>query len=190
MAEPDGTAGLESPANDTLAAARSASDEGDAERRPADVGRDEAEGAEDAPPEPPRRRLVAELLEGQEVLDEAASSAQLVAPPIHLETIDAGQPIYQLDLSSEEPRGVIVAPETGGAAGGAAVAPVPMVSEIHDEVSGITGDRVFDALKQMIVDRERRVMAAERDGIEAYELAIELDQFVRSLIEAMRREAD
>jgi hypothetical protein len=42
----------------------------------------------------------------------------------------------------------------------------------------------------MIAARERRVMAAERDGIGAYELAIELDQFVRSLVETLRRVGD
>jgi hypothetical protein len=137
---------------------------------------DEAQGAK--APEPPRRRLVSELLEGQEALEDSSRSGiQLVAPPLHLETIDAGQPIYQLDLSSEEPQGVLVEPER----------PAPAADEDPYDPGAFDGADAHDVIKNMIMQRDRHVMAAERDGIGAYELASGVDAFVRRILEIARR---
>jgi hypothetical protein len=40
----------------------------------------------------------------------------------------------------------------------------------------------------MIMRRDRQIMAAERDGIGAYELAVGIDVFVRKVLEVARRE--
>jgi hypothetical protein len=146
----------------------------------------DSDGAEDAA-EPPRRRLVAELLEGQEVIDEASrADLQLVAPPLHLETIDAGQPIYQLDLSSDEPQGEIIEPEAAPGAADTGHAEAPYGADSLPLIPADADAR--EAVRQMIVQRDRQVMAAERDGIGAYDLAVGVDPFVEALLEAARRD--
>lgn len=206
MAESKGTAEVESPTIDPVVAPHAldvdesviadvddqveeggdadplASDEGDAE-----TGSDETDDeAERKPPEPPRRRLVAELLEGQDIVEEpAASGVQLVAPPLHLEPVDAGQPIYQLDLSSEEPQGILVEPEPYAFPRDSFLDEAASVAAQGAMSGGEKG--ALQLIKQMIVHRDRRVMAAERDGIGAYELAVGLDEFVRALVDAIRR---
>lgn len=198
MGESEGTAEIDSSAGEVAAAAaaRAAADEGaDGDLSDApddeDVADDspeseDLEGEDEAKvPEPPRRRLVAELLEGEEYLDELPDpDAQLIAPPLHVESGDSGQPIYQLDLSSDEPQGVIVAPELFET--GELVA-VGLPQEDPYQAAGPTHSGAYQAVKQLIVDRERRVMAAERDGIGAYDLAVELDDFVYALVDALRR---
>lgn len=181
MAEPEGTAGIDATAEVKapidVDAAQDAEDELDE-----DAGSDGAEGA----PEAPRRRLVAELLEGQEAVGgEPRLDLQLVAPPLHLETIDAGQPIYQLDLSSDEPQGEIIEPEPTPGAIDAAYAAASDASDAFSPVPADAGAR--EAVRHMIVQRDRQVMGAERDGLGGYELAVGLDQFVDALLEAARR---
>lgn len=181
MAEPEGTAEIDAPAEVKATidgdAAQDAEDKLDE-----DAGSDGAEGA----PEAPRRRLVAELLEGQDAIDgEPRLDLQLVAPPLHLETIDAGQPIYQLDLSSDKPLGEIIEPEPAPGAIDAGHAAAPDASHAFSPVPADAGAR--EAVKHMIVQRDRQLMGAERDGIGAYELAVGLDQFVEALLEAARR---
>ena len=119
---------------------------------------------------------MSELLEGQDALEEGdRSDLQLVAPPLHIEVGDAGQSIYQLDLSSGEPEGTLLEPESSGVA----------YELDHAAVAG-TGD-THAVLKQMIADRDRQVMSAERDGVSAYDLAAGIDDFVATLIEAVCR---
>ncbi len=207
MSEPAGTAEIESAAGDIAVAADATAtagsgaaeddldgaaradaggvaDDGSAEMRAGDEEADDETKA----PEPPRRRLVAELLEGQDFVDESPTAgSQLVAPPLHLQTVDEGQPIYQLDLSSEEPQGVIVTPEPYETRRKSAIAGDRRTySDPYHSAAGVDLD-ALQAIKQMIVHRERRVMAAERDGIGAYQLAIELEGFVRALLDAVRR---
>jgi hypothetical protein len=135
------------------------------------------------PAEPPRRRLVAELLEGQETLEGTARPGlQIVAPPLHLETIDAGQPIYQLDLSSDEPEAVLVEPERPAPGPDGEDAPAGDPSD----PSGAVPAAGREAVKKMIIQRDRQVMAAERDGVGAYELAVGLDAFVDKILQASR----
>lgn len=188
MAEPTGTAEIDSSGSDLDAAGTMAGDVPElAGERDGDEAR--AEGDEPAKaPEAPRRRLVAELLEGQDSVDETSCSGlQLVAPPLHLEPVDEGQPIYQLDLSSDEPQGVIVAREPyDDVAEGRRSSGSMRSSDGYEETIGAEAGPL-QAIKRMIVLRERRIMAAERDGIGAYQLAIELDGFVRALVEALRR---
>jgi len=172
MAEPEGTAGIdattEAEAPIDVEAAQDAEQEQELDK---DADSDGAEST----PEEPRRRLVAELLEGEAAVDgEPLLDLQVVAPPLHLEAIDAGQPIYQLDLSSDEPQGEIIEPE-----------PVPGASDVFSPAPADVG--AHEAVKQMIVQRDRQLMGAERDGISAYELAVGLDQFVEALLEAARR---
>lgn len=182
MAEPEGTAGLD----DTLDGSETLEDE-DLDALDAEGEIDAEDGEEDA--EPPRRRLVSELLEGQEDLAASArADLQLVAPPLHVEVGDSGQPIYQLDLSSDEPEGTLLEPDppsvdaeqTGQAA---AAAPA------GDDAVPLGGD-AHAVIKQMISHRDRQVMAAERDGIGAYELAAGIDHFVATLIDTVRRSGD
>lgn len=201
MAESERTAEIESPANDIVAAAaRAAAEAGDDGNLGVDDGgavdetRDVAEvpaeidEEEETVPEPPRRRRVAELLEGEDSIQELPDTgAQLVAPPFHVESVDAGQPIYQLDLSADEPQGVIVAPEPAGDSGGIASVAVPVDNVDPYGAAVPVHSGAHEAVKGMIVDRERRVMAAERDGIGAYDLAVELDDFVHNLVDALRR---
>ena len=168
MAESEGTAGIDEDSlkgNDVL--------EG-AEEREEDADGDEQVVEEVA--EPPRRRTVSELLEGQDALEEGdRSDLQLVAPPLHVEVGDAGQAIYQLDLSGGEPEGTLLVPESSGVA-----------HELDHAAGAGTGD-AHAVLKQMIADRDRQVMSAERDGVSAYELAAGIDDFVATLIETVRR---
>lgn len=194
MAEPEGTAGVEStgdlddPVEGSIdmqmgVAGASADGAGAAGERGAESsGEDGSEADEPAQkaPEPPRRRLVAELLEGQEVVAETSRPGlQLVAPPLHLETIDAGQPIYQLDLSSDEPEAVLVERERA-AASRDDDAPTNAAGASDPAAPG----SVRDIVKKLIMQRDRYVMAAERDGIGAYELAVGLDAFVDKVLEA------
>jgi len=182
MAELEGTAEIEStvtPIDDDAAQEIEDALEADG------GGEDDEKEAE---AEPPRRRLVAELLEGQEILDEASrGDLQLVAPPLRPQTIDAGQPIYQLDLSSEEPQGELIEPDPVAVG----VDPSPAAAQpasALDAVAAIpAGATAHDAVKQLMVQRDREVMAAERDGIGAYELAVGLDAFVEALVQAARR---
>lgn len=177
MAEPESTAGAESTGEieapiDLEAAGNLGQVAG------SDGEGAEAQATEATAPEPPRRRLVSELLEGQEALEDTSRPGlQLVAPPLHLETIDAGQPIYQLDLSSEEPQGVMVEPER----------PAPVADEDPYDSSALDGADASDIIKNMIMQRDRQVMAAERDGIGAYEIASGVDAFVRKILEIARR---
>jgi len=191
MAEPEGTAEIDSTgeikapidldASAEAGEALAADLDGVSDSDTVDDFDDTSEEPEEA--EPPRRRLVAELLEGQEVVESSRADLQLVAPPLHLETIDAGQPVYQLDLSTDEPQGDIVEPD-------------PAVSPPADV--GYRADTAYaqDALdgngratvKRMIMERDRQVMAAERDGLGAYELAVNLDEFVETLLAAARRD--
>lgn len=141
--------------------------------------------AEDSPPlavpaaEQPRRRLVAELLAGQEDVEESVRRDALKGQ-LHLETIDAGQPIYQLDLSSEEPQGTMVESTR-------------RVDDDGDDPprathqSAIAAAAVHNAVKQLVMQRDRQVMGAERDGVGAYELAVDLDDYVERVVEAVRR---
>jgi len=142
--------------------------------------------------EPPRRRLVAELLDGQdEVADGVKSGLQLVAPPIHIETIDAGQPVYQLDLSSDEPEGRILEPEVDPNAEVAAMAAAVVAADPVTAAAGLSGTTLeghaHAAVKQLVANRDRQVMAAERDGLGAYELAAEIDGFVAEILKAVRQ---
>ncbi len=180
MAEPEGTAGVE----DSLEGSDAL--EGAAEREETDDDDGDEQVAEEAP-EPPRRRLVSELLEGEDVLEEGVrSDLQLVAPPLHVEVGDPGQPIYQLDLSSDEPEGTLLEPESS------AIPPEPDYAA--EPIGGIGPGCGAEAgttdthaiLKQMIAHRDRQVMAAERDGIGAYELAAGIDHFIGTLIETVR----
>jgi len=174
MAEPEGTAGVEATGEIEPIDIETA--ENHEQVAGSDGQGDEMRGQRAA--EPPRRRLVSELLEGQDALEESSRPGlQLVAPPLHLETIDAGQPIYQLDLSSEEPQGVIVEPER----------PAPPSDEDPYDPSALEGAGALDVIKNMIMQRDRQVMAAERDGIGAYELASGVDTFVRKVLEIARR---
>ncbi len=159
-----------------------------AEEREEDDDDGDGQVAEEAA-EPPRRRLVSELLEGEDALEEDdRSDLQLVATPLHVEAGEAGPSIYQLDLSSDEPEGTLLEPE--------ASAPTHESTDYAAESMAGTGPgRGAEAgtadtqavLKQMIADRDRQVMAAERDGIDAYELATGIDEFVATLIETVRR---
>lgn len=183
MAEPDETAGIDATEEGQTPIVVDAAQDVEDELDEAE-GSDEAVGSDEADdiPEAPRRRLVAELLEGQEAIDgESGRDLQLVAPPLHPEAIDAGQPIYQLDLSSDEPRGEIIEPEPAPGATDA----TPAVSGAFSPIPADAG--AHEAVKQMIVQRDRQVMGAERDGIGAYELAVGLDQFVEALLAAARR---
>jgi hypothetical protein len=177
MVEPEGTADVESTGErDALidAPAAKGADEAGAAATDEDGGADAPK-----PVEPPRRRLVAELLEGQDVVEESSRpDLQLVAPPLHLETIDAGQPIYQLDLSSEEPQGVMVGAEPSAA----------VSTDDRDQGRASSHGNAHAFVKQMIMRRDRQIMAAERDGIGAYELAVGIDVFVRKVLEVARRE--
>ena len=127
--------------------------------------------------EPPRRRLVAELLAGQEDIEESVRRDPQKAE-LHFETVDEGQPIYQLDLSSEEPQGTLVEPTRRPELD--ADAPI-------DHHSAIAAGAVHNAVKQLVMQRDRQVMAAERDGVGAYELAVDLDTFVERVVDAVRR---
>ena len=130
--------------------------------------------------EPPRRRLVSELLEGQEEIDEnARGDLQLVAPPLHVEPIEAGQAIYQLDLSGGEPEGTLVEPEgvSPQADLGAGATSFSPVTDAPDARS---------AVRALIAERDRAVMAAERDGIGAYDLACGIDEFVDAIFASIR----
>ena len=215
MAEPDGTAGVDDSPDDSdaLESAEKLEEDGDeADGDEADgdeAGGDEADGDEAGGDEadgdeadgdelaedeqegqPPRRRLVSELLEGQESVEGSArADLQLVAPPVHPEVGDTGQPIYQLDLSSDEPEGTLLEPDPS------VLPPEPDYAAPATETSSEDGSvseagDVHAVLKQMIANRDRQVMAAERDGIGAYELAAGIDHFVASLIDAVRRSDD
>ena len=190
MAEPDEAAGVDATGEVKTPTDVDAAPEVDEELDAAQEVEEDldaaAESDEEGPPDPPRRRLVAELLEGQEVVDgEPRLDLQLVAPPLHLETIDAGQPIYQLDLSSDEPQGEIIEPEPVPGAINAAYAGE---TEVRGSFSPVPADAgAHEAVRQMIVQRDRQLMGAERDGIGAYELAVGLDEFVEALLEAAGR---
>jgi hypothetical protein len=175
MAEPESTAGAEATGEiEAPIDIDAAGNLGQVAGSEAQSG--QAKGAR--APERHRRRLVSELLEGQEALENTSRPGlQLVAPPLHLETIDAGQPIYQLDLSSEEPQGVIVEPERAA----------PVADEDPYDPGAVDGAEAHDIIKNMIMQRDRQVMAAERDGIGAYELASAVDAFVRKILEIARR---
>jgi len=150
---------------------------------PQDPG--EVEAAPEPDP-PPRRRLVAELLEGQEhIVESAKAGLQLVAPPLHIEPVDAGQPVYQLDLSSDEPAGMLVEPESTPRTERAAPAHATAKEAPRPARTNIPTDSVHGALRHMISQRDRRVMAAERDGIGAYELAAGIDDFVAAILEVV-----
>jgi len=191
MAEPEGTAGVDATGEieapiDIDAAEKLEQVADAAETEHAEQPEEGAGEPEHKPAEPPRRRLVSELLEGQEVVDESNQPGlQLVAPPLHLETIDAGQPIYQLDLSSDEPQGVLVEPER------------PAVSQRDEGVarrsaspSGPLEGGAREILKRMVMLRDRQVMAAERDGIGAYEIAMGVDAFVQKIFELAHADDD
>lgn len=128
--------------------------------------------------EPPRRRLVAELLAGQEDVEESVRRDALKAE-LHPETIDAGQPVYQLDLSSEEPRGTLVESTRPREA--------EPDAEPVDHHSAISAAAAHNAVKHLVMQRDRQVMAAERDGVDAYELAVDLDAYVERVIDTVRR---
>ena len=147
---------------------------------------DEVEAAPEPEP-PPRRRLVAELLEGQEhIVESTKAGLQLVAPPLHIEPVDAGQPVYQLDLSSDEPAGMLVEPEPARRTELAAATAQATAREAPRPArTNIPTDSVHAALRHMISQRDRRVMAAERDGIGAYELAAGIDDFVAAILEVV-----
>ena len=192
MAEPEGTAGLDDSLKvaDALEGAEDREEHADADGDDRDDDGDDREDDEEAEEaaEPARRRRVSELLEGEEALEEdARSDLQLVAPPLHAEVGDTGQSIYQLDLSSDEPEGMLLKPEPGA---------VPLEPDyVAEPTAGPAPGAAVEAgatdthavLKQMISHRDRHVMAAERDGVGAYELASGIDQFVTTLIEAVRR---
>lgn len=129
--------------------------------------------------EMPRRRLVAELLAGQEDVEESVRR-DAVKTQLHLETIDAGQPIYQLDLSSEEPQGTMV--ESTRTADAEFDEEPPATHQ-----SAIAAAAMHNAVKQLVMQRDRQVMAAERDGVGAYELAVDLDVYVERIVDAVRR---
>ncbi|MCH7826151.1 MAG: hypothetical protein IH849_15250 [Acidobacteria bacterium] len=187
MAEPEGTTGLDESleGSDALEGAEEREEYDDDDDDDDDDG-DEQVAEEVA--EPPRRRLVSELLEGEGVLEEGArSDLQVVAPPLHGEVGDTGQPIYQLDLSSGEPEGTLLEPESSAIPPEPDYAAEPMVGAApgSDAEAGTADTQAV--LKQMIADRDRQVMKAERDGINAYELAVGIDHFVATLIETVRR---
>ncbi len=181
MAEPEGTAGLDDSLDGSDAL------EGAEERKEYDDEDGDEQVAEEAA-EPPRRRLVSELLEGEDALEEGArSDLQLVAPPLHVKVGDAGQPIYQLDLSSDEPEGMLLEPESSAVPPEPDYAAEPMVGTAPGCGAEAATADAQAVLKQMIAHRDRQVMAAERDGIGAYELATGIDHFVATLIETVRR---
>jgi hypothetical protein len=147
---------------------------------------DEVEASPEPDP-PPRRRLVAELLEGQEhIVESTKAGLQLVAPPLHIEPVDTGQPVYQLDLSSDEPTAMLVEPEpVPRTEPAAAPAHAPAQEAPRPARTKIPTDSVHAALRHMVSQRDRRVMAAERDGIDAYELAAGIDDFVATILEVV-----
>lgn len=182
MAEPEESAGRRSGGEVKAAVNATAGAGADDDAASATAAGAEDLDAADSPKtaEPPRRRLVSELLEGQEVLEESSRSGlQLVAPPLHFETIDAGQPIYQLDLSSEEPQGTIVEPERPARPHEDAPVAAP-----GGQAWPVDGD-AREIVKHMVKLRDRQIMAAERDGIAAYELATDVDTFVGKIIEVV-----
>jgi hypothetical protein len=195
MAEPEGIGAAEStgefqaPVDGEVSEA--ANELGDVDEN--DGSEEEQAEAEEASAqsEPPRRR-VSELLEGQEVFEETTTrpDLQIVAPPLHLESSDAGQPFYQLDLSSDEPEGTFVEPER--LAGESVEVVDPALADgasgelTVGDTSALPFDDVHEVVKRMILQRDRQVMAAERDGIGAYELAVGVDNFVYRLVEAVR----
>lgn len=195
MAEPEGTAEIDSTGEIKAPIDLDASAEagealvaefgGVSDSDTVDDFDDASEGASEEPEEvePPRRRLVSELLEGQEVVESSRADLQLVAPPLHLETIDAGQPIYQLDLSTDEPHGDIVEPDP-------AVSPPADVGYRADTACAQDAPDGSGraTVKRMIMERDRQVMAAERDGLGGYELAVNLDELVETLLAAARRD--
>ena len=91
----------------------------------------------------------------------------------------------QLDLSSDEPQGEMIEPEPAPGAIDTEHTAAPDAADALSSIPADVGAR--EALKQMIVQRDRQVMSAERDGIGAYELAVGVDQFVEALLEAARR---
>ncbi len=158
----------------------------DAEEREEDDDGDEQVAEEAA--EPPRRRRVSELLEGQDALEEdARSDLQLVAAPLHPDVRDTGQHIYQLDISNGEPQGTLLEPESSAVP----PAPDPAAEPVVETATGSGAEAgttdTETVLKQMIAHRDRQLMAAERDGIDAYELAAGIDEFIARLIETVRR---
>ena len=169
MAEPNGTADIEEddvPHDDEEAEA---------------VAEGEGEGAD---AEPPRRRLVSELLEGEDELGEAAADLQLVATPIHAEPVESGQAVYQLDLSGGEPEGTLLEPEGGDVAAATASAGLPAGAATPEPVTSAADAQ--SAVRELIAQRDRLVMAAERDGVSAYELASDIDRFVEAVIKSVR----
>ncbi len=195
MAEPEGTAGLDDSlkGSDALEGAEDhnkTSDVDDGDQDGAGDGDDREDDEQEAGEvaEPPRRRLVSELLEGEDALEEdARSDLQLVAPPLHVEVGDTGQSIYQLDLSSDEPEGTLLEPEPRAGAIEPDCVAEAMVGTAPGGAVEAGATDTHAVLKQMITHRDRQVMASERDGVGAYELAAGIDQFVATLIEAVRR---
>lgn len=169
MAEPDGTADIEDAEDNVLL-----DDDDEAEA----VGEGESEDAE-----PPRRR-VSELLEGQDELGESASDLQLVATPIHAEPTESGQAVYQLDLSGDEPEGTLLEPEGGQDAQVRTSAGLPAGAATPTPIT--TAEDAHSAVRELIGQRDRLVMAAERDGVNAYELASGIDAFVEAVIGSVR----
>ena len=171
MAEPTGTADV-----DKVEVEDEDEDQDDLDSQEMDAAEESEE-----PEEPPRRRLVSELLEGQEEIDEAArADLQLVAPPLHVEPIEAGQSIYQLDLSGGEPEGTLVepegaAPQSEHGAGGLSFSPTADAADARS------------AVRALIAERDRAVMAAERDVIGAYNLATAIDEFVDAIFASIRQ---
>ena len=194
MAEPEGTAGLDDKKEDSdvldnveerqeLEETDQLEESDQLEASDESQDDEDGDGDDDEVAPPPRRRLVSELLEGQEAIEEAArADLQLVAAPIHAAPGESGQGIYQLDLSSDEPEGKIVEPEPVDPAESAEAAAASSVPGLDAD-----GADVHATVKQLITHRDRQVMAAERDGIGAYELAAGIDHFVASLIDMIRR---
>ncbi len=142
MAEPNGTADIEKddvPPDDE-------EDVWPDDEEAEDVAADEAADAE-----PPRRRLVSELLEGEDELGQAPADLQLVATPIHAEDIESG--VYQLDLSGGEPEGTLLEPEGGDSAAVPASAGLPGGAATPEPVT--TAADAQSAVRELIAQRDR-----------------------------------
>lgn len=142
------------------------------------------EGSEQSEPEEPvRRRLVSELLEGQDEIVE--SLAGVVVDRIQVEAVDAGGAIYQLDLDGSEPQGKLVEPERPPEAAAA------LLAEATQELSQpADAADACEAFTHLIHERDLLIMRAERDGIGAYELATGVGEFVDILLATVHRYDD
>ena len=92
--------------------------------------------------------------------------------------------MYQLDLSGGEPEGTLLEPEGGDVAAVTVSGGSPAGAATPEPVT--TAADAQSAVRELIAQRDRRVMAAERDGVSAYELAAGIDRFVDAVIKSVR----